>query len=231
MVADKSIGYTQALETIEVQLLGPGVARDDVVQGCNLAKSYHIPVICVKPCYVHLVVEMLRGSKVKIATVIGYPFGDIPTSIKINEAKLALTEGVLELNVVANTAYLLDGNEAFYQKDIEALCCLARMNGGVLNCILDCHSLSDAFIKNAAQIAEKMGAAWISPSSGISECDNELYYSVIKNAIDGKSQLKSMENVVNFESWQNRFDLGCRRISTRNPKALVESLQLQLMSQ
>jgi len=230
MAANKSVGYAQAIETIEYHLLRPEVTEKDTIEGCELATTYQIPVVCVKLCYVHHAVETLRGSKAKTTTVIGYPFGDIPTSIKIAEAKLGLTEGVLELNMVANAAYLLEGKDELFQKDLEALCCLARMNGALLNVILNCQFLADNLIKKAAQYAIKMGAAWISPSTGFGENDDERYLPLIQEAIDGKSKLKTMESIEVFDDWLNRFNLGCRRISTNNLNALVKSLKLQLLS-
>ncbi len=227
MAANKSVGYAQAIETIEYHLLRPEVTGKDTIEGCELAISYQIPVVCVKPCYVHQAVETLRGSKVKTATVISYPFGDIPTLLKVAEAKLGLTEGVLELNMVANTAYLLEGKDELFQKDLESLCCLARMNGALLNIILNCQFLPDDLIEKAAQYAVKIGAAWISPSTDLGESNDERYLALIKKATDGKSQLKTMESIENFDDWQKRFNLGCRRICTMDLNALIESIKKQ----
>lgn len=226
MTVDKNYSFEEMIKTIEYHLLARDITEKDTIEGCKQAVSHKIPVVCVKPCYVHQSINILRRSNTIGATVIGYPFGNIPTPIKTAEAKLALTEGILELNVVANTAYLLERKEELFQKDIESICCLARMNGAFINVIIDSQLLSEDLIEKAIQIAIKIGAAWISPSTGVDEIKDEDYLPVIKKVGDGKIKLKTMDGVKSHSDWLRKFTSGFDRIGTSNLLSLLKSFNM-----
>jgi len=213
------------ISTIEYHLLSREMTEKETIAGCKQAVSYHVPVVCVKPCYVHQSVAVLRGTDTKAATVIGYPFGDLPTSIKAKETKLALTEGVLELNMVANTSLLIDGNDGSFKKDIESICCLARMNGALLNVIINSGFLSNELLRKAAEYSEKIGAAWLSPSTGIDETNEDEFLPIIKEAIDGKINVKTMTSVESFDTWLRNYELGFRRFATKDLGILIKSFE------
>ncbi len=226
MTADSRSKYTKAIQTIEYHLLAPDITESDTVEGCKQAMLYHIPVVCVRPCYVHQSNTALRGSTTTTATVIGYPFGDTTKKIKVAEAKLALTEGVSELNMVANAVYLLDGKDESFIRDIESICCLARMNGALVNIILNCEFLSDYLVEKGSQYIANVGADWISPSTGLGKCNDEKYMPLIRKAVKGKNKLKTMGSIESFSTWKRRYDLGCRRFGTRELNTLLNSFEL-----
>ena len=227
MTVDKEISYEEMITTIEYMLLDRDITEKDTIEGCKQAVSHKIPVVCVKPCYVHQSINILRRSNTIGATVIGYPFGNIPTPIKAAEAKLALTEGILELNVVANSAYLLEGKEELFQRDLESICCLARMNGAFINVIIDSQLLSEDLIEKATHIAIKIGAAWISPSTGVDENQDEDYLPVIKKVGHGKIKFKTMDGVESHNGWLRKFNSGFDRIGTSNLFPLLKSFNMR----
>lgn len=226
MTVDTKISYEEMIKTIEYHLLERDFTETDTIEGCKQALSHKIPVVCVKPCYVHQSINILRRSNTIGATVIGYPFGNTPTPIKAAEAKLALTEGILELNVVANTAYLLEGKEELFQKDLESICCLARMNGAFINVIIDSRLLSEDLIEKATHIAIKIGATWISPSPGADNNQDEDYLPVIKKVGDGKIKLKTMDSAENYDDWLRKYNLGFHRIVTSDLLPLLKSFNM-----
>jgi len=228
VAAEKVIEYRKIIETMEYHLLRMDITEKETIFGCEQALSYQLPVVCVKRCYLHQSVNFLRGSSTIAATVIGYPFGDIPTSIKAAETKLALTEGVLELNVVSNTGYLLDGKDGLFQKDLESICCLARMNGAKINVILNSQLLSGELIEKAANCAVKIGAAWISPSNGLEEFDEAAHLPFLKKAAQGKTTLKTMTGIDGYDAWLEKYKLGFKRISTRDLNAFIKTLKENL---
>ena len=228
MAVDKVVEYRKMIETIEYHLLRMDITEKETINGCEQALSYQLPVVCVKPCYLHQSVNFLRGSSTIPATVIGYPFGDLPTSIKVAETKLALTEGVLELNVVSNTGYLLDGKDGLFQKDLESICCLARMNGAMINVILNSKLLSGELIEKGANYAVKIGAAWISPSNGVEEIDEASYLPFIKKAAQGKITLKTMAGIYSYDAWLKKSELGFKRISIGDLNSFIETMDAKL---
>lgn len=206
--------------SVEANLLAPKISEKETIEACEMAKSLGFAAVCVKPCYVHQAVFALRGSGIKPATVIGFPFGDQPKAVKVAATKLALTEGILELNLVANSAYLLDGKYNFFEDDIRAICCLARMNYALVNIILNCQFLPDVLIVNGIKIIAETEAHWISPSSGLGKAgDDAAYFALLKQIVGDTIKLKSMGKVKNQETYIRLQELGCDRIALNNPEA------------
>ena len=73
--------------------LQPFLTEDDIRRGCELALKYDTASVCARPCDVPILAEMLRGSDVKVCTVIGFPHGAHATQIKVDEAGLAEVNG------------------------------------------------------------------------------------------------------------------------------------------
>jgi len=209
----------QSKASIEVNLLAPEIAEKETIEACEAAKSLGFVAVVVKPCYVHQAVFTLRGSDTKPATVIGYPFGDQSKAVKVAGAKRALTEGILELNLVANTAYLVDNNYDLFEEDIRAICCLARMNYAFVNIILNCQFLPEDLIVSGVKIIAETEAHWISPSSGLGKAeDDEAYISLIKQTQGESIKLKSMGKVENKETYVRLQELGFDRIALNDPR-------------
>ena len=74
-----------------------------------MALRYDTASVCARPCDMPLVASLLRGSDVKVCTVIGFPHGTHRTAIKVAEAKQALADGCTELDMVINIGKLLGG--------------------------------------------------------------------------------------------------------------------------
>jgi len=69
----KTITLAQLAKVIDHSLLRPELTTDEVIAGCMLANEYHVATVCVKPCHVKLAAEILKGSDVKVTTVVGFP--------------------------------------------------------------------------------------------------------------------------------------------------------------
>ena len=91
------------------------------MDGCELAAQYHVATVCVKPCHVKLAEEALKDSDVVVSTVIGFPHGSNRTPIKVAEAKLAMDEGAVELDMVLNIGELRSGKVDLVREDIKAV--------------------------------------------------------------------------------------------------------------
>ena len=224
MPVDKPIFSYQQMISVESFLLAPCIGEKETIDACTTAITHNITAVCVKPCYVHQAVSTTREAITKSATVIGYPFGDQPTTVKVSGAKRALTEGVLELNLVANTAYLLDGRDDLFEEDINAICCLARMNYALVNIILNCRHLTCDLIVKGAEIIGKTGPEWISPSSGLENAEkDESYFPLLKKAVSKSVKLKSMGIVNSRQTFIRLHGLGCDRIAIHDLNLLLHS--------
>ena len=130
--------------------LQPFLTEDDIRRGCELALKYDTASVCARPCDVPILAEMLRGSDVKVCTVIGFPHGAHATQIKVDEARLALDQGCEELDMVINIGEMIRGNEAYVQDEIKQICDLAHSRNAIVKVILETCYLTDAQKKDVS---------------------------------------------------------------------------------
>ena len=146
--------------------LQPYLTEEDIRKGCELALKYGCASVCARPCDVPILTKMLKGSPVKVCTVIGFPHGAHETAIKLAEAELALAEGCQELDMVINIGRLLRGDDAYVQEEIRMLAEMAHRAGAILKVILETCYLNDEQKVRCCKLAEAAGADFVKTSTG-----------------------------------------------------------------
>lgn len=146
--------------------LQPFLTEDDIRRGCELALKYDCASVCARPCDVPILAEMLKGSDVKVCTVIGFPHGSHETLIKLAEAQLALDEGCEELDMVLNIGKMLHGDYEYVKNEIKLIADLAHGKGAIVKVILETCYLSDEQKVKACQLSEEAGADFVKTSTG-----------------------------------------------------------------
>jgi deoxyribose-phosphate aldolase len=158
------VTYEQLAGTIDHSLLKPILTRDDVIAGCKLAADYQVVSVCVRPADVALAGSVLEGTGVAVGTVVSFPHGDSATGTKVAEAKRALDDGAVELDMVLNIGWLLSGRHEDVQDDIAAV---VNSSGSALVKVI----LENAYLTNeqkviACQLSEAAGADYVKTSTG-----------------------------------------------------------------
>ena len=82
--------------------LQPFLTEADIRKGCELALKYDCASVCARPCDVPILAEMLKGSDVKVCTVVGFPLGATTAESKAFEALQAIASGAKEIDMVMN---------------------------------------------------------------------------------------------------------------------------------
>jgi deoxyribose-phosphate aldolase len=93
-------------EHIDQTVLKAGTRWEDVKKICNEAFAFDFVAVCIPPAFVAQARDYLKGSKVKIATVIGFPFGNTTTEVKVFETRQAIENGAHEIDMVINIGWL-----------------------------------------------------------------------------------------------------------------------------
>lgn len=146
--------------------LQPFLTDEDIRKGCELALRYDTASVCARPCDMPLVASLLRGSEVKVCTVIGFPHGTHRTAIKVAEAKQALADGCTELDMVINIGKLLGGDEDYVRDEIRQIVQVAHEAGALVKVILETCYLTDAQKVTACHLSEEAGADFVKTSTG-----------------------------------------------------------------
>ena len=146
--------------------LQPYLTEEDIRHGAEVAMKYHTASMCARPCDVPLMAEMLKGSGVKVCTVIGFPHGAHQTAIKVAEARLALDEGCEELDMVINIGRMLRGDTDYVKEEIRQIADLAHSRGAIVKVIIETCYLNDEQKKTACVLSEEAGADFVKTSTG-----------------------------------------------------------------
>lgn len=151
---------------LDQSTLQPFLTDEDIRKGCELALRYDTASVCARPCDMPLVASLLRGSDVKVCTVIGFPHGTHRTAIKVAEAKQALADGCTELDMVINIGKLLGGDEDYVRDEIRQIVQVAHEAGALVKVILETCYLTDAQKVTACHLSEEAGADFVKTSTG-----------------------------------------------------------------
>ena len=153
---------------IDHTLLKPDATSSDVKILCNEAKKYSFASVCINPGYVSLCSELLRGTNVKVCTVIGFPLGATTTEVKQFETEQAINNGADEVDMVINIGQLKQGNYDYVQKDVKAVVDTAKRRNVLTKVIFEISLLTDEEKVKAALICKKVGADFVKTSTGFS---------------------------------------------------------------
>ena len=94
---------------VDHTLLATDATRADIDRICKEADEYSFASVCVSPIWVKEAAKELKDSKVNVCTVIGFPQGATPSSVKAFETKQAIEDGADEVDMVITVGKLKDG--------------------------------------------------------------------------------------------------------------------------
>jgi deoxyribose-phosphate aldolase len=135
---------------------------------CKKALDPRGPVaaVCVWPQFVKRAQEGLKGSSVRIATVVNFPAGGEDVGRVTDDVQEALSDGANEIDLVLPYEAVRRGDLAAATEMVEAVREMIDQNR-LLKVILETGELKDAaLIETASRIAIEAGADFIKTSTG-----------------------------------------------------------------
>ena len=111
---------------IDHTLLKSDTTVNDIEKICREAIEYGFFSICISPAYVSIALDYLKGSSVKICTVVGFPLGSSTTQTKVYETVNALEDGADEIDMVINIGFVKSGMYHLVKNEIERVKSIVR---------------------------------------------------------------------------------------------------------
>jgi deoxyribose-phosphate aldolase len=208
---------------IDHSLLNPVMTRQDVIDGCEIAKKYSTATVCVKPCDVGTAAEALGGTGVLVTTVVGFPHGCHATETKVFEAERAIAEGCRELDMVLNAGRLLGGEHDCVRRDIQAVCDAARKAGVLVKVIFENAYLDDGLIVAACRLAGEAGADFVKTSTGYAKSGARLRdLRLMKASVAPGIQVKAAGGIRTLDAALRVRAAGAARIGATATIAIME---------
>jgi deoxyribose-phosphate aldolase len=209
--------------TIDHAVLKPFATDKDIIEGAKMCDKWSVASMCVRPTDVALAARQLKDSKVAVSVVIGFPHGSNRPEVKALEAKLAIEDGAVELDMVMNIGKFLSGDYDFVQKDIEAVVAEARKTGAIVKVILEICYLSDEQIAKACKIADAAGADFVKTSTGFGDGPATPEAIDIMTKTVGKTMgVKAAGGVRSYETAVGYLEQGCKRLGVASTQAVLD---------
>jgi deoxyribose-phosphate aldolase len=154
---------------IDHTVLRPTTTVADVEKLCAEAVQYGFAAVCVPPPFVKKAVQRVAGSAVKVATVIGFPFGYSAIEAKVAETVLAIVDGADELDVVINITALKNNDWQLLAQEINTLLPIIRKRDKVIKVIIESGVLTDNEIIQCCDLYGAAGVDFMKTSTGYAE--------------------------------------------------------------
>lgn len=157
---------------IDHTLLKPNATVKDIKSLCQEAMTYHFGAVCIRPCDVIYASLTLKGTGVKVCTVVGFPWGIQTMESKVYETYKAVSNGATEIDMVINRSYLKEKDYKTLKKEIRSVVGDAKhskmtKDQVLVKAILETCELTDDEIVQACLIAEEAGADYVKTSTGL----------------------------------------------------------------
>jgi len=119
-----------ALSMIDLTTLEGADSPGKVKQMCYKAKHLadnlpdipHVAAVCVYPTLVRLAKKELEGGGINVAAVAtGFPSGQFPLNIKLDDTRYAVGEGADEIDMVISRGHFLAGDYQYVFDEIAAI--------------------------------------------------------------------------------------------------------------
>ncbi|MGZ9585001.1 deoxyribose-phosphate aldolase [Paenibacillus marinisediminis] len=150
---------------IDHTLLKADANRAQIEQLCKEAIEHQFYSVCVNGVWVRTCAELLKGSDVKIAVVVGFPLGANSTQSKAFEAARAVEDGAEEIDMVLQIGPLMAGDHKLVEDDIRAVVNMVQ-GKAIVKVILESGMLTDEQIVTACRLSEAAGAHFVKTSTG-----------------------------------------------------------------
>jgi deoxyribose-phosphate aldolase len=212
---------------IDHTLLRSDATFEQVTKLCQEAREFGFASVCVNPCYVRHCAALLRGSAVKVCTVIGFPLGANETETKALEARRAIREGATEVDMVINVGALKSGRDDLVYRDIRAVVEAAMDGGAICKVILETALLTDEEKIRACQAARRARADFVKTSTGFGPGGATAEdVALMSRAVSGtKMGVKASGGIRNLQDAEQMIRAGATRIGASAGVRIVKESQ------
>lgn len=205
---------------IDHTLLKADALKKDVVKLCKEAKKYSFASVCINPSFVSVAKAILKETKVKVCTVIGFPLGQMTTKAKVFETADAIKNGAQEIDMVLNVAKLKDRDYAYVKNEINQIkkCCGTK----ILKVIIETCLLTKQEIVKACKLAKAAKADFVKTSTGFSIAGAKIEdVKLMRKTVGQKMGVKASGGVRSYADAIAMVKAGASRIGTSNGVKIV----------
>lgn len=201
--------------------LRTNATEKEIASLCSDATKYGFYAVCTHPYWVRHVKELLKGSDVKVCTVISFPHG--MSQVKEEECARAISLGADELDVVMNVSAYLSGRE--YRKrtlsEIERLSDLAKGRDIVLKLIIERPLLPNDIVPRLVEDLILHGIEFVKTATGMQGPTTPEMVRELSNLLKGRARIKAAGGVRSISDAKRMLGAGAHRIGTSSAAKII----------
>lgn len=208
---------------IDHTILKPTCLLADVEKICAEALEYGFAAVCVPPLFVQFAKNKLVASKVKVATVIGFPFGYSAIEAKLAEIVLAIVDGADELDMVINIAALKNNDWQYLAKEINSILPVVRNKGKAIKIIIESGILTDEEIIKCCDIYGGAGVDFVKTSTGYAERGASVHaVTLMRTHLADVVKIKASGGIKTAAFAKELIEAGADRLGCSSSVAIVK---------
>jgi deoxyribose-phosphate aldolase len=208
---------------IDLSLLRPEVTERDLEELIRRALLYPFASVCIPPSYVGLARKLLKGSPIKVGTVVGFPLGYQTPEVKLIEALEAVGAGAQEIDLVMNISRFKSGELKLVEEEIKKIA--TAFTDTVLKVIIETCYLTDQEKVLSCGLAIRGGADFVKTSTGFGPAGaSEKDVRLLRKATGGKIKVKASGGINTLDGALRMVRAGAERIGTSSGIEILKEL-------
>jgi deoxyribose-phosphate aldolase len=208
---------------IDHTLLKPDATRQEIERLCSEAAQYEFASVCVNPTWVAACARLLRESRVKVCSVVGFPLGATTADTKHFETRRAIFDGACEIDMVINVGALKSGDLRVVERDIEAVTIPCRETSAVSKVIIEAALLTDEEKVTACTLAKAAGADFVKTSTGFGPGGATVHdVALMRRVVGDDMGVKAAGGVRDLEALKAMVAAGATRIGASAGVRIVQ---------
>jgi deoxyribose-phosphate aldolase len=221
--------YHDIAKMIDHSLLSPTLTAADLEAGVQLARAYDVASVCILPYALPRCAELLAGSAVKPSTTIGFPHGGHTTAVKAAEARQAVADGCIELDMVVNISQALSGNWDYVRQDIQTVIDIAHAADRQVKVIFENCYLRDEHKIRLCEICGELQADWVKTSTGYGTGGATLDdLRLMRKHSPARVQVKAAGGIRDLDALLQVREIGVTRVGASRTKDMLDACRTRL---
>jgi len=221
--------YEALAKMIDHSLVRPELTDAQVFEGCQIARSYHVASVSVRPSDVDAAVRVLDGSDVAVGSVAGFPHGSSNTGVKLYEARDLLRRGAREIDMVLNIGKLISRNFQYIETELLQMADACHQQGALLKVIFENAYLTDEHKIVACRICARAGVDFAKTSTGFAPSGYTLAdLKLMRKHLPEQIGIKAASGVRTLDTALEVYEAGCSRFGATQTVAILDAWKTRL---
>lgn len=211
---------------IDHTLLKPDATREDIQKLCQEAAKFSFASVCVNPWNVAQAAELLRGTPVRVCTVVGFPLGATLAQVKMYEAEQSIKLGAQEIDMVQNVGALKSRQDEVVEQDIRGVVEVSHRGGAICKVILETTLLTNEEKVRASVAAKNAGADFVKTSTGFASGGATAEDVALMRAAVGEGMgIKASGGIRTLDDLKKMVSAGATRIGASASVRILEQVR------